>query len=283
MAARGDVQDRMPAGECAPQRPLLALQSPAGLVHVHRLRAPDPLEQILVWLLERVAAAGKDRVDRAGREPRAEQLLAQLDHVTARDPIADRQGHDRRLQPGPERAASDLGRQLGALSWWRTVDSARAGTDARSRSSRAPAAPRPDDGPARRPRRVRSRRTHGHSHTRPANAQPPHHTPNLATVPDRALHDRAEHPARAASDLSASAGALAGPDSAAATSCASPSAAPAQAARPELSTAGSDDPSATAPRPRPHDPRRKSPQPRAGPHPLIRRSVLMSPYQLNAY
>ena len=43
---------------------------------------------------------------------RAEQLLAQLDHVAARDTVAHRQRRDRRLQARPERAAGDLGRQL---------------------------------------------------------------------------------------------------------------------------------------------------------------------------
>jgi hypothetical protein len=55
------------------------------------------------------------------------------------------------------------------------------------------------------------------------------------------------------------------------------SATPAQASQPSRSAAGSDDPSATTPRPRPHAPRRRSPQPRAAPHPKVRQREVMSP------
>jgi hypothetical protein len=40
------------------------------------VRAPDTAEQIVVWVLERVAGARDHRVDRTDAEPRAEQLLA---------------------------------------------------------------------------------------------------------------------------------------------------------------------------------------------------------------
>ena len=43
------------------------------------------------------------------------------------------------------------------------------------------------------------------------------------------------------------------------------------------SAARSDDPSATAPQPRPHAPRRRSPRPQPAPHPNIRQSEVMSP------
>ena len=43
------------------------------------------------------------RVDRADRDPDAEQLPEQLAHVPPRDPVTRRQRHDRGLQPRPER------------------------------------------------------------------------------------------------------------------------------------------------------------------------------------
>ncbi len=58
--------------------------------------------------MQRVGGAGEDRVDGAGRDPRAEQLLAQLDDIAAAHAVAHRQGHDRRLQARPERACGDL-------------------------------------------------------------------------------------------------------------------------------------------------------------------------------
>ena len=62
--------------------------------------------------LERVRGAGHDLIHAARRDPRAEQLSAQLDRVTARDAIADRERRDRRLQARPERAARNLAGQL---------------------------------------------------------------------------------------------------------------------------------------------------------------------------
>src|SRR5579863_4144014 len=45
---------------------------------------------------------------------RAEQLLAELDDVTTRDPVSDRQRRDRRLQARAEHTAHNLLWQLGA-------------------------------------------------------------------------------------------------------------------------------------------------------------------------
>jgi hypothetical protein len=45
-------------------------------------------------------------------EIRAEQLLAQLDDVAARDPVAHRQHRDRGGMARPERALRDAGGQL---------------------------------------------------------------------------------------------------------------------------------------------------------------------------
>ena len=105
--------------------------APAGLVDVQRSGAPHPAEQLFVRRLERVPGTGEDRVDRAGADPRAEQLLAQLDQVTARDTVADRQRRDRRLKAWPERAGGDLPWQLGS-ALKAAAGSARAGSDARS-------------------------------------------------------------------------------------------------------------------------------------------------------
>ena len=54
-----------------------------------------------------------DRVDAAGRQPRAEQLARQLAGAAAGDPVARGQRHDRCPQPRPERRAPDPARQLG--------------------------------------------------------------------------------------------------------------------------------------------------------------------------
>ena len=59
-------------GEGAPQRALAALEPPAGLIDVQRFGAAHLASQLFVRLLERVTGAGKDRVDRAGRDPGAE-------------------------------------------------------------------------------------------------------------------------------------------------------------------------------------------------------------------
>jgi hypothetical protein len=155
-------------------------------------------------LFERVAGARDHRVDRTDAEPRAEQLLARLDHVPARDAVTHRQSHDRRSEPRAEGAPSDLG----------------------------------------------------------------HHGRDLGQFLDLVT------------DFAAAA-VSACPDSAAATNSASSSASLARADQPWKSTARSDDPSATTPN---HDaPRRRSPQPRAAPHPNIRQSKVMSTHQLNAY
>jgi hypothetical protein len=102
--------------EGAPEEAPLAAQPPAGLVHVDVAGAADGGEQVRVGRLERVAGALQDRLDAARAEPRREQLLAALDDIAARDPVAHRQRHDRRLQPGPERARGDLRRQPAGLA-----------------------------------------------------------------------------------------------------------------------------------------------------------------------
>ena len=48
--------------------------------------------------LERIRGAGQDLIDAARADPGAEQLGHQLDRVTPRDAIADRECRDRRLQ-----------------------------------------------------------------------------------------------------------------------------------------------------------------------------------------
>ena len=126
-----DVQIGVALIEDAPQRAALPGGPPAGLVHVHRVRPAKRLQQVGVGLGERVAGAGEDRVDRARADPRAEQLLAQLDHVAARDAVAHRERRDGRLKTGPERALGDLRRQLGRAGARRSPGSARADTDAR--------------------------------------------------------------------------------------------------------------------------------------------------------
>ena len=79
------------------------------------LQVGHPAQQILVGVLERVAGTGDDRVDGARADPRSEQLLAQLDNISAGDPVTDRQGHHRRLKPRPERALSHFSWQRCSL------------------------------------------------------------------------------------------------------------------------------------------------------------------------
>src|ERR1700685_4332625 len=57
----------------------------------------------------------------------------------------------------------------------------------------------------------------------------------------------------------------------------------APASPPAPRAAGYGDPSPTAPRLQPRAPRHRSPPPPRAPHPRIRRSRVMSPYQLNGY
>src|ERR1019366_4732069 len=116
VATGGDLEHGDLLAERAPQRSLTAFQPPAGLVDVQRPGAAHLAEQLLVGLLERVTGAVQDRVDRTDRDAGAEQLLTQLNQVTTRDTVADRQRRDRRLQARPERATRYLGWQFaGAL------------------------------------------------------------------------------------------------------------------------------------------------------------------------
>jgi hypothetical protein len=70
VTARRDREHGVTVGERPPQRALGALQAPAGLVDVQRVGAADAVKQIGVGLGERIAGAGEDRVDRAGRDRR---------------------------------------------------------------------------------------------------------------------------------------------------------------------------------------------------------------------
>jgi hypothetical protein len=108
VAVCGDVQVGVTLVEDAPQGAALTGGPPARLVHVHRPASPQPLQQVIAGLLERIGDPGEDRVDRAGTDPRPKQLLAQLDHITAADPVAHRQRRDRRLKARPKRTGGDL-------------------------------------------------------------------------------------------------------------------------------------------------------------------------------
>ena len=112
MTVCADAQDRVAIGEGAPQRAPLPSGPPAGLVHVQRPGATNALEQISVGIDERVGDPLEDRIDRAAADARAEELLAALHDVAARDAVAHRQHRDSGLKARPERAACDLGGQL---------------------------------------------------------------------------------------------------------------------------------------------------------------------------
>ena len=285
VAIRGDLEDGDLLGERAPQRALAALQPPAGLIDVERPGAAHPAEQLLVGLLERVTGAVEDRVDRADRDPGAEQLLAELDEVAARDTIADRQCRERRLQARPERAAGNLAGQLaGAL-------------DAAAGAAHTLAAMLGD--PHRDLRQLLDLMTR-----RLPNRNPLRLREHVAAATGRRpvideLVDRPRRQQLTTMPLMTRLPALAGdpsgpcradaaarpvdPGSAAATSYASYAPADARAARPAPQAARSDDPSPRAPRQPPHDPRHRSPRPQPAPHRNIRRPRVMSPNQLNAY
>jgi hypothetical protein len=93
----GDPVERELVGKGAPQRAAAALQPPTSLVDVECAAAPDPSSEIDVGPLERIAGAGQDLIDRAAADPGAEQFLAPLDAIAARDAVSDRQRRDRRL------------------------------------------------------------------------------------------------------------------------------------------------------------------------------------------
>jgi hypothetical protein len=114
-AVRGDGEYRVAVREGAPERVLGSLQPPPRLVHVQVAGGAHAVQQIGVGVAQRVADPREDRVDGPSGDPGAEQLLAQLDDVAARDPVAHRQHRDRRLVVArPERAVADPGGQLAA-------------------------------------------------------------------------------------------------------------------------------------------------------------------------
>jgi hypothetical protein len=88
-------------------------QIPAGLVDVERRRCTGPLEQLLIDGLERRGGAGEDRVDRPDCNRAAKELLHQLNDLSTRKTVANRQGCDRRLQLRTEAATRNTRRQLG--------------------------------------------------------------------------------------------------------------------------------------------------------------------------
>ena len=71
-----------------------------------------------------VRGAGEDRVHCPGADPRAEQLLAELHNIPARDAVTRREGRDGRLKTRAERALGDLPRQLGCAGVARSPGSA---------------------------------------------------------------------------------------------------------------------------------------------------------------
>jgi hypothetical protein len=71
-------------------------------------------EQVLVGLVEGQGGALQDRLDRARADARCEELSDELDRVTGRDAVSDREGDDRCLQARAEGSPRHLGRQLGA-------------------------------------------------------------------------------------------------------------------------------------------------------------------------
>src|SRR6266536_6436971 len=110
---RRDPQNGRLFAEGAPERARLAAQVPAGLVDVERRRCTGPLEQLVVDRRQRLGGAGEDRVDRPDCDRAAKQLLHQLNDLSTRKTVANRQGCDRRLQLRTETGARNTGWQLG--------------------------------------------------------------------------------------------------------------------------------------------------------------------------
>ena len=96
------------------KRALAAAQAPAGLLDVDGRGGADLAEQVLVGLVEGQGRALQDRLDRASGDAGSEQLTHELDRVTARDAVSDREGDDRCLQARAEGSPRHVGRQLGA-------------------------------------------------------------------------------------------------------------------------------------------------------------------------
>jgi hypothetical protein len=101
------------AAQGAPERAVAACGLPAGLVDVDDRGFLDPLLELGVGAGERLSGTLDHPVDRAGRELDAEQLPGELARVAARNAVADRERHDRCLQPGPERRARHPDGKLG--------------------------------------------------------------------------------------------------------------------------------------------------------------------------
>ncbi len=280
VAVGADAQHGVAVGERAPQRASLAGGAPAGLVHVQRVGGTNTLEQIGVRVHERAGDALEDRVDRARADASAEQLLAQLDDIAARDAVAHRQHRHRRMKARPERAGRDVGGQLGAPALAAT----------RAAHARAPVLGHRH----RQPRQLLDLMAHrladrdqlalGEDVPALTPGRPMHDhlvdRRGRQTARGPCPHDRAGRPACAPTGpCRAAAASPADRRSAAATSCArtaSPDARAARSARPASRRAapgaGSARPSATAPqRPLP-GPGHRSPRPRPAPHHQIRRA-----------
>jgi hypothetical protein len=112
--------------------------------------------EVEVGLLERIAGAGQDLIDRAAADAGAEQFLPQFDAIPARDAVSDRKRRDRGRQPRPERALADPGGQLPGLLA-PALGAADAHAHARSPRRPAGATPRPDGEPELWPRPARPR------------------------------------------------------------------------------------------------------------------------------
>ena len=104
MTIAGDPVDREPVAERAhsARRAPFSRQPVSSTFKVARaLRSPH---EVGVGPLECVPGPLQDAIDAAGADPGAEQLLAQLDGVPARNPVSDRESRDGGLQPRTERA-----------------------------------------------------------------------------------------------------------------------------------------------------------------------------------
>jgi hypothetical protein len=109
----GDTKDGNLIGVSAPEEPPLARLLPAGLIDAEDRGAANRIIEPFLGFAEGRAGALEDGLDATDGDLGAEQLAAEIGHLTAGEPKAGGEGGDGSLQARPEALAGDLGRQLG--------------------------------------------------------------------------------------------------------------------------------------------------------------------------
>ncbi len=123
-----DPEDRRLRRDRSPQRALIMRGKPARLINVDGARCEHLPEQPLVRPGQSQGGALADRVDRADRQGKAEQVDCELCHVAAGDAVSGGEAHHGGLQAGTERRVAHSRRELGrrALATTRAAQTVRA-------------------------------------------------------------------------------------------------------------------------------------------------------------